>query len=81
MFARADADGRLAPTRGRVEIRYRANDGRRYDARADNLEVVDGAVLPDEACGPAEPVTQQRAPGARGGPGSKPGPSSGGPRS
>jgi ribonuclease HI len=79
VFARADAQGRLAAARGRVEIRYRANDGRRYDARADNLEIVDPAVLPDDACGPAEPVDAQRAttparagrPGAAGGGGSR----------
>jgi len=61
VFARADAQGRLVSARGRVEIRYRANDGRRYDARADNLEVVDPTALPDDACGPAEPVDAQRA--------------------
>lgn len=56
VFARANARGELVAEGGRVEIRYKANDGRRYGARADNLEVVPGEVLPDDACGPAEAV-------------------------
>jgi ribonuclease HI len=56
VFARADAKGALVAEGGRVEVRYKANDGRRYGARADNLEVVPGEILPDDACGPAEAV-------------------------
>jgi ribonuclease HI len=51
---------------GRVEIRYKANDGRLYQARADNLEVVDGTPLPDDTCAPAAAVSkpEPRAAGA-----------------
>ncbi len=61
MYARADAKGALAPEGGRVEIRYKPNDGRRYQARADNLEVSDATPLPDETCGPADVVTKPAA--------------------
>lgn len=55
VLARAEADGTLAETGGRVEVRYKPNDGRAYRAATRNLEVVAGAkVLPDDACGPAE---------------------------
>jgi ribonuclease HI len=53
VYARANEDGSLAAKGGRVEIRYKPNDGRRYDARADNLEVERGSLMPDETCGPA----------------------------
>jgi ribonuclease HI len=56
VYARANEDGSLAAKGGRVEIRYKPNDGRRYDARADNLEVVPGAPMPDDTCGPADGV-------------------------
>ena len=59
MVARADADGKLRAEKGRVEIRYKPSDGRRYEASAGNLTVVPGEpVLPDDACGPAEAVAQ-----------------------
>jgi len=58
IYARADAGGALAAENGRVEIRYKPNDGRRYQARADNLEVVDATPLPDETCGTAEAVAK-----------------------
>jgi len=51
VYARADDQGRLKVERGRVEIRYKPNDGRRYDARADNLTVVEPEPLPDDTCG------------------------------
>ena len=55
VLARAHADGSLAADAGsRVEIRYKANDGRAYRASARNLLVSEGAKLhPDEACNPA----------------------------
>ncbi|WP_245678390.1 ribonuclease HI [Chondromyces crocatus] len=56
VYARSDAAGALHAENGRVEIRYKPNDGRRYEARPDNLEVVAGAPLPDDTCGPAEAV-------------------------
>ena len=61
IYARADANGALAAEGGRVEIRYKPNDGRLYQARADNLEVVDGKPLPDDTCGPAEGVSKAAA--------------------
>lgn len=65
VYARADAAGALKVENGRVEIRYKPNDGRRYDARPDNLAVVEGAPLPDETCGAAEPVAKSDAAGAK----------------
>jgi ribonuclease HI len=56
IYAKADASGQLAAEGGRVEIRYKPNDGRMYRAAASNLEVQPGDVLPDDACGPAEAV-------------------------
>jgi ribonuclease HI len=55
VLARAKADGTLMVSGGRVEVRYKPNDGRAYLAGARNVLVVAGAPLhPDEACGPAE---------------------------
>lgn len=54
VYARADASGQLAPEGGKVEIRYKPNDGRRYDAMAKNLAVLPGPVLSDDTCGPAD---------------------------
>lgn len=54
VFARATESGQLAETSGKVEIRYKANDGRRYDALAKNLTVAEGTLLPDDYCGAAE---------------------------
>ncbi len=74
IYARADAAGALLPEGGRVEVRYKPNDGRRYQARADNLEVVDATPLPDDTCGPAgdvakpEPAAKGKSAGATAGP-------------
>jgi ribonuclease HI len=58
VLARAKADGSLAVDQGRVEIRYRPNDGRAYRAAAGNLEIVPGApLLPDEACTAGDATT------------------------
>ncbi|MBK9261845.1 MAG: ribonuclease HI [Polyangiaceae bacterium] len=59
VFARADEAGRLVADGGRVEVRYKPNDGRKYGAREDNLSVIAGEVLPDDACGPAETVEKK----------------------
>ncbi len=69
VFARADEDGRLVEDKGRVEIRYKPNDGRRYGARVENLQVVPGEVLPEETCGPAEVVEKSEDKPAAGGAG------------
>src|SRR5439155_501818 len=61
IYARADAAGALVAESGRVEIRYKPNDGRRYEARAGNLEVVEPTPLPDETCGPADTVAKPAA--------------------
>jgi ribonuclease HI len=55
VLARVRADGSLAEEGGRVEIRYKPNDGRAYRASASNLLVApDAALQPDEACSPAD---------------------------
>lgn len=57
VLAKANADGSLAAEGGRVEIRYKPNDGRAYRAAASNLVVSAGApVLPEETCVPAGDV-------------------------
>lgn len=57
VLARAKEDGSLVSQGGRVEIRYKPNDGRVYQAGERNLERIEGeGVLPDETCGPAEAV-------------------------
>ena len=68
VLARAGADGSLDAVSGRVEVRYKPNDGRAYQAAARNLELIPGeALLPDDACAPAEaaPQSPQAAPGAK----------------
>ena len=55
VLARARADGTLEAVGGRVEVRYKPTDGRAYQAAARNLELIVGeALLPDDACAPAE---------------------------
>lgn len=66
VFARANAAGALLAEGGRVEIRYKANDGRLYQARADNLEVLDATPLPDDTCAPAEAVSKPEPSAAKG---------------
>jgi ribonuclease HI len=52
VYARADSTGKLsAAPDGRVEIRYKANDGRAYHARATNLDApATPEILPDDTC-------------------------------
>jgi len=59
VLARADETGRFVADGGRVEVRYKPNDGRKYGAREDNLSVIAGEVLPDDTCGPAEAVEKK----------------------
>ncbi|APR81662.1 Ribonuclease HI [Minicystis rosea] len=61
IYARADEKGALVADNGRVEIRYKPNDGRMYQARADNLEIADPTPLPDETCSAAEAVAKPDA--------------------
>lgn len=62
VYARATATGALAAENGRVEVRYKPNDGRRYEARAENLAVPDPTPLPDSTCGDAEAVAKSETP-------------------
>jgi len=64
VYARAEASGALKVEGGRVEVRYKPNDGRRYDARPDNLAVADPTPLPDDTCGAAESVQRAAEAGA-----------------
>ncbi len=59
VYARANDQGELAAESGRVEIRYRPHDGRRYRAGLRNLTVADPTPLPDDTCGPAEAVKRR----------------------
>lgn len=62
VLARANADGSLHDEEGRVEIRYKPNDGRAYRAGVRNLTIIGEGVLPEETCGPAEvPVPKDDA--------------------
>src|SRR5512140_1451189 len=72
VFARVREDGTFDAKGGRVEVRYKANDGKAYFAAAANLTREPGAELLDDAtCGGAEPVAKETGPkGASGGPGS-----------
>lgn len=53
VFARCKPDGTLLEDDGKVEIRYRQNDGKAYRALTRNLVAADDKVLPDEHCGEA----------------------------
>jgi ribonuclease HI len=60
VFARCDDAGSLVADAGRVEIRYKANDGKSYRAMLANLLPVQGEkALPDAHCGAAEPVAKK----------------------
>ncbi|MEM8607614.1 MAG: ribonuclease H [Myxococcota bacterium] len=62
VFARCDQQGNLVSTGGRVEIRYKPNDGRAYFATERNLAPsASDAVEPDSFCGDAEPVQKGKA--------------------
>jgi ribonuclease HI len=66
VLARVNDDGSFRSEGGRVEIRYRRGDARAYRAGARNLERIPGeALLPDEACPPAEEAVP-KAPRAKG---------------
>ena len=63
-MARANADGSLVATGGRVEIRYKQADSRAYRAAARNLEPAGDEILPDDACPPGQeaPSAPAKAP-------------------
>jgi ribonuclease HI len=55
VLAKARPDGSFDAVGGRVEVRYKPSDGRAYQAAERNLERIAGeALLPDDACAPAE---------------------------
>ena len=58
VLARCDASGELVSKDGRVEVRYKPNDGRAYFASTSNLKPPAGApkLEPDSFCGPGEVV-------------------------
>jgi ribonuclease HI len=56
VLARADEHGKLVAEGGRVEVRYKPNDGRAYRAATANVQVVGAGVLPDAHCAEAERV-------------------------
>ncbi len=57
VLARCDESGQLVQTDGRVEIRYKPNDGRAYFAAASNLRPASNtSVEADSFCGPGEAV-------------------------
>lgn len=62
VFARVDDTGKWMEREGRVEVRYRADDGRAYFAFARNLERAAGAtILPDSHCAEGSPVKNSKA--------------------
>ena len=65
VLARCDAAGQLSHEAGRVEVRYRPDDGRAYRALVANLEPLGSPVLPDDHCGPGA-VPPPKAEGAKG---------------
>jgi len=64
VFARCDEHGNPISKGGRVEIRYRPNDGRAYFAAESNLDPSESApqIEPDSFCGAAESVQKAAKP-------------------
>ena len=60
VFARVNEAGSFLIEDGRVEIRYKPNDGRLYRAKADGLTMVDAKLLPEDTCSDASPVSQNK---------------------
>lgn len=58
VLARCDGNGELVANEGRVEVRYKPNDGRAYFATASNLKPSGSAseIEPDSFCAPGEAV-------------------------
>lgn len=64
VFARCDEGGELDVQGGRVEIRYRAGDGKAYQASPRNLKPSgDATIFEDDHCGPAtaKPATKKKS--------------------
>ncbi len=62
VLARSDERGALVSNGGRVEIRYKPNDGRAYFAGPSNLEPVADApeLLPDDFCAEGQRVESKK---------------------
>jgi ribonuclease HI len=61
VLARCNPAGALLDQGGRVEIRYKSNDGKSYRALTRNLEPLPSEpILPDEHCSDAAPVATAR---------------------
>jgi ribonuclease HI len=54
VYVKALASGELESVSGRVEVRYKPNDGRSYRAGTSNIEAIESELLAEETCGPAE---------------------------
>ncbi len=62
VLARCDQAGTLQAEGGRVEVRYRAQDGKSYRAALANLAPSEGGeILPDDHCAEAEPAAKAAA--------------------
>ena len=63
VLARCDESGELVSKGGRVEVRYKPNDGRAYLAAASNLRPAsNGSIEADSFCGPGEAVKKSAKP-------------------
>jgi ribonuclease HI len=61
VLARCEDDGTLRLEEGRVEIRYKPQDGRAYRAYPSNLQPAgEHTVLPDEHCAPAGAAPERK---------------------
>lgn len=66
VLAKVKTDGAFDAEGGRVEIRYKPNDGRAYRAAAANLMRIEGAkLLPDETCVAGEPAAKKESPATK----------------
>ena len=63
VLARCGENGELVSNGGRVEVRYKPNDGRAYFAATSNLSPASNATIePDSFCGPGEAVKKGAKP-------------------
>ena len=67
VLARCDEAGNLVAEGGRVEIRYKPNDGRAYFAAASNLQPIEGdsTIELDTFCAPAEAAKKKPSAGGK----------------
>lgn len=67
IFARCEQNGDLRAVGGRVEIRYKRNDGRAYQAALRNLDPADDAqVFADDHCGEASAAPSSKGKATKG---------------